>query len=280
MRAVRAVKLCQTVTPDCCNSPNTVVFSLYSLTIIDVRAEAWVEVEVASPATVEVEVVEGDTVEWGQEVEVLCSASSGHPPPRLQLSLLNSSGPAVESQAGPGTARLSHFPALEESGARFGCRWWQEDPQGHILYQGQELSGPLEVVMAPSLTLELETSLLYYPGLTLAPQLMSRPVPAQSEVVWRLLTQNQTVFTPSEAAEAGLVDLVVSEVISLPRAPFEWTTSVQLFNLTENLTLWLQVETAVGPRLEQMFLVTLPDPSEMAGSDLASMTQYQITFDG
>ena len=186
----------------------------------------------------------------------------------------------MESQAGPpGTLRLSHFPALEESGARFGCRWWQEDPQGDILYQGQELSGPLEVVMAPSLTLEVETSLLYYPGLTLAPQLMSRPVPSQSEVTWQLVTENHTVFTPSEAAEVGLADLQVSEVSSLPRAPYEWVTSVQLFNLTENLTVWLRVETEVGT-LDKMFLLTLPDPSEMAGSDLVSMTQYQITYDG
>ena len=238
-------------------------------------------VEVATPATVEVELeVPDGRVVWGEEVDVLCSASSGHPPPHLQLSLLNSSALGSESQAGPGAARLSHFPALEESGARFVCSWWQQDPQGNILYQGQELSGPLEVVMAPSLTLEVETSLLYYPGLTIAPQLMSRPVPSQSEVVWRLVTENQTVFSPSEAAEAGLAELQVSEVSSLPRAPYEWVTSVQLFNLTENLTVWLQVETEVGPRLDKMFLVTLPDPSQVAGSDLVSMTQYQITLDG
>ena len=58
-----------------------------------------------------------------------------------------------------------------------------------------------------------------------------------------------------------------------------WVTSVQLFNLTENLTVWLRVETEVGT-LDKMFLLTLPDPSEMAGSDLVSMTQYQITYDG
>ena len=239
-------------------------------------------VEVATPATVEVEVkVEEGRVMWGEEVDVVCTARSGHPPPHLQLKLLNSSDPPAQHSQPEfqGVARLSHFPALEESGARFGCRWWQQDPEGNILYEGQEVSSPLEVVMAPSLTLEVETSLLYYPGLTIAPQLMSRPVPSQSEVTWQLVTENHTVFTPSEAAEVGLADLQVSEVSSLPRAPYEWVTSVQLFNLTENLTVWLRVETEVGT-LDKMFLLTLPDPSEMAGSDLVSMTQYQITYDG
>ena len=90
---------------------------------------------------------------------------------------------------------------------------------------------------------------------------------------------NNTVLSPSEAAEVGLADLQVSEVSGLPRAPYEWATSVQLFNLTENVTVWLRVETEVGS-LDQMFLITLPDPSQMAGSDLVSMTQYQITYDG
>ena len=234
----------------------------------------------ATPATVEVEVeVDEGRVMWGEEVEVVCTVRSGHPPAQLQLSLLNSSEPALASQAGPGAARLSYFPALQETGARFACRWWQPDLEGNILYQGQEVSGALEVVMAPSLTLEVETSLLYYPGLTIAPQLMSRPVPTQGEVTWRLVTDNHTVFSPSEAAEVGLADLQVSEVSGLPRAPYEWATSVQLFNLTENVTVWLRVETEVGS-LDQMFLITLPDPSQMAGSDLVSMTQYQITYDG
>ena len=237
--------------------------------------------EVATPATVEVEMKE-DPVMWGEEVEVVCRARSGHPPAHLQLSLQNTSAsPGLESQVEPGlvTVRLSHFPALQETGARFVCSWWQSDTEGNILYQGLEESGPLEVVMAPSLTLELDTSLLYYPGLTIAPQLMSRPVPGPGEGSWRLVTDNHTVLTSSEAAELGLVDLLVSEVSGLPRAPYEWATSVQLFNLTENVTVWLGVETEVGS-LDQMFLVTLPDPSQMEGSDLVSMTQYQITYDG
>ena len=191
--------------------------------MVIVRAEAWLEVEVATPATVEVELlVEERTgrVVWGEEVEVLCSTTTpGNPPAILQLSLItaNSSSsssseqPTLESQelAGPSLS-ASYSPALEESGARFGCRWWQLDPEsGSILYHGLQLSPPLEVVMAPSLLgeRELETSLLYYPGLTIAPQLRSRPVPEPSQVTWRLLTTNQSVLTPSQAAEVSRTEI-------------------------------------------------------------------------
>ena len=80
----------------------------------------------------------------------------------------------------------------------------------------------------------------------------------------------------TEYFQAGLVDLEVSSLLpGEASSPYEWVTSVQLFNLTENLTVWLQVETEVGS-LDKMFLVSLPDPSEMV-----SLTQqYQITLDG
>ena len=238
--------------------------------------------EVARPAAVKLHVTGQEEKEeekvvrvvWGEEVSVRCAPrDSGHPPPVLQLSLLNSS--AEESKEGS-EAELSYFPTLQESGARFSCRWRQESGQ-ETLYQGQELSAPLDVVMAPSLLLEVETSRLYYPGLTISPQLMSRPLPAPAQVTWRILTENQTVFSVPEAGEAGLVDLLVSEVVNLSR-DHEWETSLQLFNLTENLTAWLHVETEVGS-LDKMFLVTLPDPSQVQDWDLVSMTQSQVTLD-
>ena len=233
--------------------------------------------EVARPATVQLLVAgleekEKVRVVWGEEVTVRCAPRDlGHPPPLLQLSLINSSEPVEESRAGA-VAELSYFPTLQESGARFACRWSQE-AGGRRLYQGEELSAPLDVVMAPSLLLEVESSLLYQHGLTLTPQLMSRPVPGPSEVTWRVVTDNQTVLSVPEAAEAGLADLRVSEVVNLAREN-EWETSLQVFNLTENMTAWLHVETEAGV-LDRMFLVTLPDPSEMV-----SLTQYQITLDG
>ena len=41
----------------------------------------------------------------------------------------------------------------------------------------------------------------------------------------------------TEYFQAGLVDLEVSSLLpGLASSPYEWVTSVQLFNLTENLT--------------------------------------------
>ena len=42
-----------------------------------------------------------------------------------------------------------------------------------------------------------------------------------------MVTDNHTVFMPSEAAVVGLADLQVSEISSLPRVPYKWVTSVQ-----------------------------------------------------
>ena len=270
---------------DSCNPPDTLHLNWsrrQTIDTVNVRAEAWISVEVARPAAVKLHVTGQEEEEvvrvvWGEEVSVRCSPrDSGHPPPVLQLSLLNSSAEAAEESQAGSEAELSYFPTLQESGARFSCRWRQEAGQ-ETLYQGQELSAPLDVVMAPSLLLEVETSRLYYPGLTISPQLMSRPLPAPAQVTWRILTENQTVFSVPEAGEAGLVDLLVSEVVNLAR-DHEWETSLQLFNLTENLTAWLHVETEVGS-LDKMFLVTLPDPSQVPDWDLVSMTQSQVTLD-
>ena len=234
----------------------------------------------ARPAQVELR-VEGESegkvrVVWGERVAVVCTAS-GHPEPSLQLGLLNSSEAEEQPEAGGPRVELSYSPTLQEAGARFVCRWRQEEAEsGRTLYEGEEISVELDVVMAPSLLLEVETDLQYRPGLRISPQLMSRPVPQPSQVTWRLLTDNQTVLSLPEAGEAGLVDVLLTEVTTQARAPHEWRTELQLFNLTENLTAWLHVETEVG-ELDQMFQIRLPELSQLDGSDLVSMTQYQIT---
>ena len=78
---------------DSCNPPDTLHLNWSRRQTIDtanVRAEAWISVEVARPAAVKLHVTGQEEKEeeevlrvvWGEEVSVRCSPrASGHPPP-------------------------------------------------------------------------------------------------------------------------------------------------------------------------------------------------------
>ena len=70
--------------------------------------------------------------------------------------------------------------------------------EGETLYSGSEASAPLNVVMGPSLLVDTESHLTFHPGLSLRPQFMARPAPAESQVT----LQNSTFFTNFQNFEA------------------------------------------------------------------------------
>ena len=70
-----------------------------------------------------------------------------------------------------------------------------------------------------------------------------------------MLTDNQTTLDIKEASDAGVADLVISDIRSIDtiNRPDEWQVDVKIFNLTENVTLWFHVENAVG-FMDKMFI--------------------------
>ena len=159
---------------------------------------------------------------------------------------------------------------------RFVCTWSQTGRGGALLYTGRHASPPLQVVMAPSLLLEMEPGHAHLDTpstvTTITPQFMARPVPRPQELAWTLVTANLTSLDLAEAAEAGVAD---SEVGAVRRAasssnPDEWEVELRLWNLTENVTLWFHAENRAGS-MDQMFTVSLVSP---ALGEEASLQQY------
>ena len=214
---------------------------------------------VATPAKVMLKVMgsrskeqEEITVIWGQEVEAECKVMlPSNPAPSLHLSLNNSS---QVTRTSSGTARLTYLPSLRESGSRFSCSWLQSGPDGGTLYKGEAVSGPLNVVMGPSLIMEMETQFIYEEGLRITPQFMAKPVPDPEDIRWYVLTENQTTLDVQEAGEAGLVNLLPGSVRNIARNsnPDEWETELRIYNLTDNVTVWFHAENSVG-FLDKMF---------------------------
>ena len=122
------------------------------------------------------------------------------------------------------------------------------------MYKGESVSGPLNVVMGPSIIMEMETQYIYEEGLRITPQFMARPVPDPEDIRWYVLTENQTTLDVHEAAEAGLVNLVPGSVRNVARNsnPDEWELDLRIFNLTDNVTVWFHAENSVG-FLDKMF---------------------------
>lgn len=222
-----------------------------------------------------------EQVVWGEEVKVECEVSSaGNPLPSLHLGLENTELTAQLSEDGL-VATVSYFPTLQETGQRFLCNWSQVSDEGETLYSGSEASAPLNVVMGPSLLVDTESHLTFHPGLSLRPQFMARPAPAESQVKWYLLTENSTTLQPEEASEAGLVDLVViSELRHMvsSKSEWEWESQVKLFNLTENVTIWFHVENSVG-FLDKMFIVELPAATSATSDELQQHNIYDSNSD-
>ena len=116
--------------------------------------------------------------------------------------------------------------------------------------------------MGPSLLLEMEAVLTFTQGMRIVPQFMARPVPRPEDVRWFVLTENQTTLDLRETSEAGLGDLVGSEVRPASSGnPDEWEVELRLFNLTENVTIWLHVENSVSfmdKMFSGTFLIIIP----------------------
>ena len=159
---------------------------------------------------------------------------------------------------------------------RFVCTWSQTGRGGALLYTGRHASPPLQVVMAPSLLLEMEPGHTHLDTptsvTTITPQFMARPVPRPQDLAWTLVTANLTSLDLAEAAEAGVADIEVGAVRRAASSsdPDEWEVELRLWNLTENVTLWFHAENRAGS-MDQMFTVSLVRP---APGEEASLQQY------
>ena len=91
-----------------------------------IRAEAWLNVSVATPARAEVRVTGGRgagrgevEVVWGRQLEAACEVvTPGSPPPVLRVSLETEEANSSGAVAGDPAANLTYFPTLAESGSR------------------------------------------------------------------------------------------------------------------------------------------------------------------
>ena len=229
---------------------------------------------VAVPAIVSLNIPtkqEKVVVVWGEEVEVVCLVERpGNPAPIISLSLNKSSDMA---QLGGGSrAKVSYYPTMEETGSVFICKWEQVGPGGEVLYQGEEVSAPLEVIMAPSILAETPAEYLYEDRMELVVQFMAKPAPGKEDVQWFLVMDNQTKLGVEKIGDMG--EFVVGEIKA--NKMHEFVSSIFISNLTENIMLGISIRNMAGS-VEKIFSIMVPSPTTPYMALFPTMKQLHIT---
>ena len=222
------------------------------------RDEAWLSVMVAVPAMVSLNIPttkEKVVMVQGKEVEVACLVKkTGHPAPTISLSMNKSSDMA--KPGGGRRARVSYYPTMEETGSVFICKWEQVGPGGEVLYQGEEVSAPLDVMMAPSILPDTPAEYQYQDSMQLLVIFLAKPAPAQEDVQWYMVMENQARLGEEEMQNLDVLELgVIKQVVGQDSLQFE--TSITLSNLTENITLEINIRNMAGS-VRKAFVIMVP----------------------
>ena len=228
---------------------------------------------VAVPAMVSLNIPttkEKVVVVQGKEVEVACLVKkTGHPAPTLSLSMNKSSDMA--KLGGGSRARVSYYPTMEETGSVFICKWEQVGPGGEVLYQGEEVSAPLDVMMAPSILPDTPAEYQYQDSMQLLVIFLAKPAPAQEDVQWYMVRENQTRLGVEEMEE-----LVVGEVNEASNTSYKFETAITISNLIENMTLEITIRNMAGS-VKKMFSILVPSPTTPNILPSPTMEQFQAT---
>ena len=206
----------------------------------------------------------------GNEVEVACLVEkTGHPAPSLSLSMNKSSDMA--KLGGGSRARVSYYPTIEETGSVFICKWEQVGPGGEVLYQGEDVSAPLDVMMVPSILADTPAEYEYQVRMQLLVFFLANPAPAQEDVQWNVVMDNQVRQGVEE-----VVELVGGEVNEVSNTSYKFETAITISNLTENMTLEITIRNMAGS-VKKMFFIMVPSPNTPNILPSPTMEQFQAT---
>ena len=206
----------------------------------------------------------------GEEMDVRCLVSkAGNPPPSISLSLNKSSD--LAQLGGGDRALVSYYPTEEETGSVFICKWEQVGPMGTILYQGEEVSAPLYVMIAPSIVEDTPGEYLYQEGMEVVMEFLAKPAPAKENVQWEMMTETKEKMVLEDLAvvEVGEVETVADE-------EHKFKTSISVHNLTENITMEITVKNEAG-LVKKTILIFLPPPASPDILPSPTMEQFQAS---
>ena len=205
-----------------------------------------------------------------KEVEVAYLVEkTGHPAPSLSLSMNKSSDMA--KLGGGSRARVSYYPTIEETGSVFICKWEQVGPGGEVLYQGEEVSAPLDVMMVPSILADTPAEYEYQDRMQLLVIFLAKPAPAKEDVQWYMVMENQVRLGVEEMEQ-----LVVGEVNEVSNTSYKFETAITISNLTENMTLEITIRNMAGS-VKKMFFIMVPSPNTPNILPSPTMEQFQAT---
>ena len=207
-------------------------------------------------------------VKQGVEVVVACLLEKhGYPAPTISISLNKTTG--LTNLGGGENTTVSYYPSLQDTGATLLCQWEQVGPGGEVLYIGEEVTAPLDVVLAPTI-LPSPAQYLYHDGTKLIIQFLAKPVPAHKDVKWFLIMKDN-----ERRGIEKMEDLVVvmGDMEEIRNESHKFETSLYISNLTHNITLEITIRNMVG--LDKK-IITIIVPSPAATTQLPFLTKEQF----
>lgn len=235
----------------------------------NIRDEREMELEVATPSQVELVLPASLTLRWGEGADLSCQPTHlGWPQPSLRLVRDSRTGERKELASGVNIS-LTYTPDVQEDGSVFRCLWVQEKG-GQLLYTGEEVSEPLEVMVVPAALANTQTYYVFQAKaaeeeegadeepLVVRVEFLAKPWPGPGDIRWFSDLANGSRLA-LEDVEAGLAyQLGGLEAVGAEHS-YELATSLIISNLTNNISLVLEISNAAGSSTFY-FTVEVPPP--------------------
>ena len=126
-------------------------------------------------------------------------------------------------------------------------------------------------MMAPSILPDTPAQYQYQDRMQLLVIFLAKPAPAQEDVQWYMVMENQVRLKVEEVGE-----LVVGDVNEVSNTSFNFETAITIFNLTENITLEITIRNMAGS-VNKMFSIMVPSTTLPNILPFPTMEQFQAT---
>ena len=237
--------------------------------VTDIRDERHMEVFVAHPATVQISVPETLLVTYGEEVEVGCVVEEeGNPAP--SVTLFHESRSEEKQDLGDG-GTVTYSPSLEDTGSAFYCFWEQVGPDGEVIFHDKVHSTPIEVIMAPVVLDSTPVEYEFVEDMEISVQFMAKPWPQEGDIIWYLQAENQSMVEIEHSMEQG--HFQVEDLREIGENPYELETILQVFELTENITVTVEILNSAGSSVHQFELYVPIPPTTIPPTTIPPTTE-------
>ena len=126
-------------------------------------------------------------------------------------------------------------------------------------------------MMAPSILPDTPAEYQYQDRMQLLVIFLAKPAPAQEDVQWYMVMENQVRLGVEEVGE-----LVVGEVNEVSNTSYKFETAITISNLTENIMLEIIIRNMAGS-VNKMFSIMVPSPTTPNILLSPTMEQFQAT---